>query len=525
MAKSLSLLSRIKTLVLTKWGMIAVGAVVVLGSGYLLFGHKAQTYQLVTVTRGSVTETVTQTGNTTPTKSVTLAFGNGGTVAHTYAALGDHVAAGQTLAELDSGDLFAQLRQAQANVDSAQAKLDSLRTGAQPADIAASQAALNKAQQDLANLYQTIIDTSNDAFTKAGDAVRTQLGGFFSNPETNSPQLNFISSNSQSVTNAQNERVAATTALNAWQTELGGVSSASSAAMLETLLTDDLAYLASISALLGDTSRALDGASNLSATTQATYKTSVGVGQAEVNTATKNLNTISQQVASQKLTISQAQAQLDLKRAGATQSDINAQVAAVEAAQASADSVAAKLKNSRLVAPFAGTVTQFDAKVGQYAPPSTPLVSLISSGGYEVDAGVSETDIGKLAVGDKVSMTLDAFANESFTGSVFYIAPAETNQNGVINYQIKISFDTPDPRLKSGLTANLTIQTKQKSGVLVLPQYAILQNDSGTFVETLQGSTPTTTPVTLGIQDEKGNVEILSGVYEGQQVLNIGLKK
>jgi hypothetical protein len=60
---------------------------------------------------------------------------------------------------------------------------------------------------------------------------------------------------------------------------------------------------------------------------------------------------------------------------------------------------------------------------------------------------------------------------------------------------------------------------------LILPQYAILQNDSGSFVETLLGKTATTTPVTLGIQDQQGRVEVLSGVTLGEQVINIGLKK
>jgi multidrug efflux pump subunit AcrA (membrane-fusion protein) len=148
----------------------------------------------------------------------------------------------------------------------------------------------------------------------------------------------------------------------------------------------------------------------------------------------------------------------------------------------------------------------------------------MSDKGYEVDAGVSEIDVGKILVGNKVVMKLDAFPNEIFNGFVFYIAPAETNNAGVISYQIKISFDKTDTRLKSGLTANVDIQTKNKDNVLVLPQYAIFQNDQGTFVETLVNNKINQNPVTLGISDQKGNVEVISGVTEGEQVLNIGLK-
>ena len=219
------------------------------------------------------------------------------------------------------------------------------------------------------------------------------------------------------------------------------------------------------------------------------------------------------------------QAQLALKQSGATSQDIAAQEAQVEEAQAAVASIEAKLQNSEIIAPQSGTVTQFDAKVGQIAAPDTPLVSIISGSQFEVDAEVPETDIGKVAIGNAVSMTLDAFSGETFTGTVFYIDPAETILQGVVDYKVKVSFDKPDTRLKSGLTANLDIETKSKDSVLILPQYAILQNDSGTFVETLVSGKVVDDPVTLGIEDAKGNVEVASGVTVGEQVLNIGLKQ
>jgi HlyD family secretion protein len=197
----------------------------------------------------------------------------------------------------------------------------------------------------------------------------------------------------------------------------------------------------------------------------------------------------------------------------------------VKQAQASVESALAKLENAQILAPLSGTIIQFDAKIGQLASPGTPLVSIMSGGGYEVDSGVSETDVGKLAVGNRVTMTLDAFPGELFSGSVFFIAPSETNVQGVVSYQVKIAFDTLDPRFKSGLTANISIQTKRKENALILPQYAILQNDEGTFVEIVENNKVTRHPVTLGIQDQKGDVEVVSGVTLGEQVLNIGLKQ
>jgi HlyD family secretion protein len=509
-----------------KWilGFFVAGVVGI----FLIIKHNSATsYQFISVTQGPIIESVSLTGNTTPSQSVSLTFGSSGTISHTYSDLGQRVSSGQLLAELNTNDLLAQLHQAQANVDIQKAKLVSLQAGSRPEDIAASQAALDKSKQDLANMYGSMQDASTDSYNKANDAVRTQLEQFFTGGETQNPKLTYFSSgsiSSQAQGDAEAERYLASIALNKWQAQLS--SSNTSNDSMQALLTNEVAYLVTIRQLLSNVSITLNdnNAPNLSVSTLSTYKADLSIALNEVNLATTNLNTLSQNIASQGLTVSQLQAQLDLKKAGALPSDISAQEAQVEQAQASVSSANAKLQNAQIVSPISGTVTQFDAKVGQLASMNTPLVSIMSSGGYEVDAGVSEIDVGKISIGNKVTMTLDAFPNETLTGLVFYIAPAETNKGGVISYLTKISFDKLDARLKSGLTANIDIQTKFKDNVLILPEYAILQNDQGTFVETLVNNTVKQNSVVLGIQDEKGNVEVVSGVTAGEKVLNIGLK-
>ena len=505
---------------------IVLGIVVVLivsvGSFFIFF-NKGPTYKFITVERGAIVESVSLTGNTIPAQTVSLSFGSSGTISSVYTDLGKQVSKGQVLAELNTNDLVAQLHQAQANVEIQQAKLKGLESGTRPEDVAASQAALDKAKQDLTNIYNGINDTSTDSYAKANDAVRTQLNQFFTNGDNDNPKLTYLTTADGDIQHkAETARLSTTAALNKWQDQLTSVGDSSTD--LEALLQVEVTYLATVRELINNLSKTLESAPSLSATTLATYKANVSTSLNEVNTATKNLNTISQNIASQKLTISQLQAQLDLKQAGSLPTDIAAQEAQVAQAQASVGSVLAKLENSKIVAPLSGTITQFDAKIGQTASAGVPLVSMMSGEGYEVDAGVSEIDVGKIIVGNKVSMTLDAFPSETFSGTVFYIAPAETNTAGVVNYKTKISFDKTDLRLKSGLTTNIDIQTKYKDGVLILPQYAVLQNDQGTFVETLENKVIKQNSVTLGIQDQKGNVEIVSGVTEGEQVLNIGLK-
>ncbi|MDD5152567.1 MAG: efflux RND transporter periplasmic adaptor subunit [Candidatus Pacebacteria bacterium] len=515
MSKIFSSISKTsKKLLKTKTGVGIIVAFVVLVCGYLLFFRGGTTYQFVTVEKGSIVESVSLTGNTTPTQDVSLSFGSSGTISHIYSDLGKQVYRGQVLAELNTSDLIAQLRQAEATVDAQQARLDGLQNGSRPEDINLAQIGLTNAKIDLentkaqqatlvANAHRALLNSSITAYstintgTTASTATAPTISGTYEGDAEGLITVDTVSGGE-------------------------GYFNASG-------LVSGTGPVSTNSVPLGTSGLYISFPAGYNIGSGASWK--IPMPNTQASTYITNLNlynsaltTESTTVAQKEAVVTQKQAELDLKNAGSLSTDISAQEAQVEQAKASVQSVLAKLENAQIVAPISGTITQFDAKIGQLASPNVPLVSIMSDAGYEVDAGVSETDIGKVSVGDTVTMTLDAFFNETFEGSVFYIAPAETNTQGVVNYKIKISFSKPDPRLKSGLTANIEIQTKHKDNVLILPQYAILQDDQGTFVKTFENNQVKQNPVTLGIQDQKGNVEVTSGVTLGEQVINIGLK-
>src|ERR1035437_9446639 len=80
-------------------GILAILAIGV--GGYFIFFHHSPTYQFVTVERGSITESVSLTGNTKPAQSVSLSFGSSGNISRTSSTLGKQVYAGQILTELN----------------------------------------------------------------------------------------------------------------------------------------------------------------------------------------------------------------------------------------------------------------------------------------------------------------------------------------------------------------------------------------------------------------------------------------
>ncbi len=501
-------MNQFKKCLTQRWGIAGSALVLLIGVSWYFFGGTKSTYQFITVTQGSITEMVSVTGNTTPTSSVSLGFQNTGTIAHIYRNLGDHVSTGEVIAELNTANLSASLQQAEASLAVTKANLAALNAGTRPEQLAIDRSAVAQDQSALVNAITS-------AYAAADNAVHATADQFFTNPRGGDAALTFIVPDATLANTVVQERIALEPMLIAWSSPSFSSSDTMAAA------AQAAQNLAQVSAFLNDSADVLTKAQPSGTVTAAnitTYASNIASARTSVASALTALT-------SAITALVGAQGALTLAEAGSTPESIAAQEAQVAQARAGVASAEANLSGALIVAPISGVVTQQDAKLGQLASPGAPLVSIIGNGGFEVDAGVSETDVGKLTVGNKVTMTLDAFPNETFAGTVFYIAPAQTNTQGVISYQIKISFDKPDPRLKSGLTANIDIQTKQKENVLILPQYAILQNDAGTFVQTLLGKTVATSPVTLGVLDQKGNVEILSGVTLGEQVLNIGLKK
>ena len=466
-------------------------------------------------------EQIVVAGEVKPAQQVELGFEQGGRISGVYVSVGQKVSAGTTLAALSSAELSASVSQKQAALEMQKAKLDGLKAGALPQDIAASQAAVDKAKQDLANMYAGISDTLSDGLAKGTDAVRTQLSAMFSNADANNPQLTFSTSNSQSATDAAAKRASSGAALNEWQSELAGISPSSDAATLEAAIARGLARLAVMRALIQDVNTALNGGTNLSATTLASYKTSAAAALSEINTAISNLNTTSQSIASQKITVQQLQSQLELKRAGSTAHDIAAQQASVDSATADVESARAQLAKAFLRAPISGTITKVDAKVGQVAGVNEPVVSMISAGIFQIETFIPEVDIAQVNVGDAASTTLDAYGSDTvFPARVISIDPAQTTKNGVSTYKTTLQFNSADPRIRSGMTANTVITTSRLANALSVPRGAIFQKDGRSYVQVEEDKTIVNRAVQVGTSaSQLGNARIVSGLQAGDVVL------
>ncbi len=509
---------------------IIIGLVILLVIGLIVWGYvassKKKTIPTVKATIGDIAQTVLVTGTTKPINSVDLSFERTGKVSAVYVNVGDKVKTGQPLVELEKADLLAQLGQANAAVAAQQAQLDQLKNGTRPEQIAVSEVTVANAQISLSQAQKTLFDALNDAYAKADDAARGKTDENFTNPRSATPQLNFQSINSQYQVDLPNKKFAVENALIAWKGSLDTLAVGSG---LLAASGDAQTKLKMIAGYLDELVAALNFVTPGSTPSAALWKNDASAARAEISLAISNLAQAETGLRSAQSSLDAAQSNLDLAKAGSTPQQIAAAQAAVDQAKANVAAVQVSLGKTVLRSPIDGVITVQGAKLGQIVTVTTAaianssLISIISLKQLEIDANIPEVNIGNLALGQPVAITFDALPGEQFSGSVMEIDPAETVIGGVVNYQIKIALNSNDPRIKSGLTANLSIKTATKTKVVILPQYAIQQNNAGTFVRLVNGTTTTDVPVKLGIRGTDGNVEVVSGVTAGDEVQNVGL--
>ncbi|MCC6404921.1 MAG: efflux RND transporter periplasmic adaptor subunit [Candidatus Yanofskybacteria bacterium] len=485
--------------------------------------------RVISVTRGSIRQIVSVTGRVKATQDVQLAFQNGGRIAVAGAKVGDRVVPGQILASLDNAELNAQLRDAQANVLAQQAKLQELAGGGRAEEVTIKESELRQAQQDLENAYANVYDVLLDAYTKTDNAVRIQTAQILLSVGSEAAplyQLAFTCACDQLQRDALSKRVSVEVALNRWQQELSGVALGGSPEALVKAIHNARGYLQTAKDLLTLVQNILDNNSvQVDSTTLQTYRTNVNTGRASVVAALTSVNTQDQLITTNLLTVERVEGELALTKAGSTPEQVDVQRAALLSAEAQVQRIQAQIAKNIIRSPMAGIVTKQDAKVGQTATAGQALVAVISDQELEIEANVPEVDIGRLMIGNPVSLTVDALPGQTLAAHVTFIDPAETVIDGVVNFKVTILLDEPNAMLKSGLTANLDIESARRDAVLLLPQFTILEDERGAFVKKLIGNDAAEVSVTLGLRGQDGMVEIVSGLSEGDQVENIGIKR
>lgn len=189
-----------------------------------------------------------------------------------------------------------------------------------------------------------------------------------------------------------------------------------------------------------------------------------------------------------------------------------------------------------ITSPVDGVVLSREVEEGQTVASSfeTPTLFTIAKDltDMRVIANVDEADIGEVREGERVTFTVDAYPDDTFSGTVTQVRQEGNTEDNVVTYEVVISAPNNDLKLKPGLTANVTIYTLDKPGVLSVPNKALrftpakeLIGDAlvkdckgSNKVWTFSGNVFQAHPVKVGISDGV-NTELLGGIEKGTKVV------
>jgi HlyD family secretion protein len=196
--------------------------------------------------------------------------------------------------------------------------------------------------------------------------------------------------------------------------------------------------------------------------------------------------------------------------------------AAVAQAEASLEAEQVNLAYTDILSPVDGVVVSRSVDVGQTVAASfqTPTLFLIAQDltKMQVDTNVSESDVGRVREGQSASFTVDAYPGAPFKGKVAQVRNAPITVQNVVTYDIVIAVDNAQLELKPGMTANVSITTAQRTGVLRVPARALRFRPEGArpASTTTRDHATSSTVFVMGSDGTLRPVEVQIGVRDSQ---------
>ena len=539
-----------------KW-VLAVGAVLI---GLAIFflttlgGTNEGSRQTVVVGKESLTEEVNVTGRVRPAEDVDLAFERGGKVSRVYKTTGSRVRAGETIITLENADLVAEISRSRANLDAEDARLAELASGSRPEDIYAAEVRLANAERSLADAlsglenaraeadsdlhaaYESGVQEAKSSVQEAKSAlvVLTDIQYMYANSNSDQNDIRIAETKAKVI-----EELFGISGAGRWSTAaIAGLSGG----LYGTVLGMNADSSTAVDQALANVLRALErtietlnaiDVSELSAadkTSMASQKSSINAAIAAISAkqqaivqqkaaGTSAVLSAESAITSAKNAKALAESDLALKRAGTASQQVDAQRARVAAARASLQSAQAQLSKTILTSPIAGTLSRQDGKRGEIVNGNTSIAAVISNASFEIEARIPEADIAKVKIGNSARVGVDAYPGEDFEAKLVSIDPAETITEGVATYKVVLRFVKEDPRIRSGMTADIDITTAQREAVVAVPQRAVVTKNDKKYVRVISDEKVVDREVQTGIRSIDGMVEIITGLSGGESIV------
>lgn len=559
--------------------LTAIAVVVVAGGGYWYYKSKTAaavppTYTLSAVQKETLITSVSGSGQVSASDQLDVKAKGSGQVTFIGITEGQTVKKGDVLVRLDDTDARKSVRDAQTSLASAKLSLEKLQQAADAlsmvqAENAVSQAARNEQQAEItleqykASSAQDVASAYEDGYTAVSNAYLDMpnhmkdlkdLRGTDASADANVSSFKIIlGESSPLIDNWLRDHDAALAAYDDSFAYFKTVPRSADNATRYDLIRRTLQTETAVSQALQSAHALLDAAVN---TTYKQYSIAATVdssrtkilsdisqingdlskAQASIDTIDSNtrdypINVKKYQdaIAAAQETLAERTDSLAKLKAGADPLDIKSSQLSVQQRQNALDDAYENLANYVVTAPFDGTVASFSLKRGDEVSSNSAVATLVTQNRY-ADVTLNEVDAVKAKAGQKATLTFDAVDGLSITGVVADVDLLGTVSQGVVNYGVRIVFDTQDDRVRPSMSVTANIITQVKTDVLTVPSTAVKTQNGASYVEMFddhqaQGDTTLTTDakprrqtVQLGISNDS-DTEITEGLKEGDVIV------
>ncbi len=498
--------------------------------GWYLWPEGELSIETEEVIERDVVEEVTGTARVAANVELDLAFEVAGVITEILVEEGDRVESGQELARLDTDLLRFELDQAEANILAQEAKLEELETGITLEELEAARSAMTAAEVSLNNANdqltdvkkreeERVRDAKEDLLTTdiqakfAGKEVRPDIrnyqppiiGGVFQGLEPEKYEITIYSSMSPSGYSLR------------WENrdgESGGARVSDSAPQsfggegLNIVFPSNFAR-----------HRNVKWEVEIPNTNSPKYPKLKQAHNNALENKERAVNEAKRQVKDSQAAYDRAYSEFVATKADTRPERIKAQEAALRQAESSLMGVRVRLDKATLRSPVDGKVHVKHLSVGENVSPGAPVFSVAGNDVPYLSIYIPEVDVANLEVGDKAVARFDALPQVRHQAKVFYVSSVGVEREGVSNFKSKLKLIDSDPRIRTGMTADLDIVTLKRSQVPAVPGRAILRKDDGYYVRVVDDLTVEYRKVERGLRGNDGWVEIIGGVEIGEKVI------
>lgn len=478
-----------------KW-LIAGGLLLLIVIGVFVRGNTSTPTNTFTLERGPVRETVSVSGFVEATQTADLGFPATGRVTDIFVTEGQTVAAGDLLATVGSASLAAERQRLQAELTRARAAQEELQNGPTTETRAVSSSTVAQARTALQQ-------TTATAFTKVQNALialrSTDLEAYAVNPEETTPAPTVSGNYTCEEEGDYTLEVYRSSTRSGYSLRLSGLESGTF-----SVTTDQ-------PKLIGDCGLSVQFSDDISYN-RTEWTIPVPNTRSDQYPGLLNAYNLAQQQAEENIAAARAALSIAQNQDSATIAAPRIEAllqanAEVMAAQANLANVDAKLQDTSITAPFAGTVTDVATQPGEIAY-ANPVISLIAPDAYTVTARIPEIDITKLELGQSAELRFDAKSDEFVRGTVSFISPVATEIDEVGYFETTITLPEIPAWLRAGLNADIDIVINEQTDVVRIPRQYLSGRQVTSTIATLQGKHVSSTTISTGLHGNNGYVEV-----------------